>query len=207
MTESELRNKTAGLAEEIAASGKYIKGSAEMQEVIDTYNAHEPLARGVKYSYDIGGYCGVGVSYLFIKTDLSDLIVTECGAYEFMANAKARGQWKPKGTYIPRRGDIIVYAYEQIRNGKPYTQFHVGMVTNADANIVDTTEFNVDNRVLMLAHKPNEKAILGYWAVDYASAASDNTFTLEGWPEPPKKNGTYTPAVVVSNNKIERIWK
>lgn len=207
MTGTELRDRVAGLAESLAMQDIH-EWNAALNDLILTYNNHTPLTRGIAYKPELGGWCGLFVSDLFIMTDLSDLIVTEIGAYEFMSNAKARGQWKPRGSYVPRRGDIIVYAYQITKDGQPYTQYHVGLVTNADTSTVYTTEGNVQDRVLMLAHKLSDKTILGYWAVDYASAATPEiTIDWSIFPPVPKANGTYTPQVVVSNGKVRGIFK
>lgn len=207
MTENDLRNKVAGLAESLAMQDIH-EWNAKLDELIKIYNDHRPLTRNIAYKPELGGWCGLFVSDLFIMTDLSDLIVTEIGAYEFMSNAKARNQWKPRGSYVPRRGDIIVYAYQTTRDGQPYTQYHVGLVTNADTKTVYTTEGNVQDRVLMLAHNLSDKTILGYWAVDYASAVTpETTIDWSIFPPVPTKNGTYTPQVVVSNGKARGIFK
>lgn len=206
MTEIELRNQVAGLAEDYARSGKIYEWSPELDELIKVYNDHRPLTRGIAYKPSLGGWCALFVSDLFIQTDLSDLIVTEIGAYEFMVNAKARGQWKPRGTYIPKRGDIVVYAYQAVKDGKEYTQYHVAIVTSADSTVINTTEGNVQDRVLMLAHRPDDKTILGYWAVDYASAVTGDIAVSE-LPAPPRANGTYTLKAVVSNKKTTFKWE
>lgn len=202
MTENELRDKVARTAEEWCAKGVW-EWNDNLNTLIKVYNDHKPLTRNIAYKPELGGWCGLFVSDCFILNDLADLIVTEVGAYEFMSNAKKVNAWKPRGTYIPKRGDIIVYAYEQTN----YTQYHVGIVTNADSNIIYTTEGNVQDRILMLAHKPDDKTILGFWAVDYASKVSTGSFDLTDWPDPPKKNGTYIPAVKVSNNQVAKTWQ
>lgn len=205
MTEQELRDKVAGLAEYYAKKGDVYEWSPELERLIEVYNNHKPLTRGIAYKPELGGWCALFVSDLFIETDLSDLIVTEIGAYEMMANAKACGQWKARGTYIPKRGDIIVYAYQTTKDGKPYTQYHTGLVTNSSESVVYTTEGNVQDRVLMLAHAPSDKTILGYWAVDYASKATKE-IPVKELPCPPSKTGTYTLKAVVSNNATTYKW-
>lgn len=206
MTESELRNQVASLAEQYAISGKIYEWSEGLERLIDIYNNHKPLTRGIAYKPSLGGWCALFVSDLFIENDLADLMVTEIGAYEMMANAKAWDQWKPRGTYIPKRGDIIVYAYQTTKDGHPYTQYHTEIVTSADANVVNTTGGNINQRVMMMAHKPDDKTILGYWAIDYAKKAEEDK-PLTEIPAPPKKNGTYTLTAVVSNNATTLKWE
>lgn len=206
MTESELRNKVASLAEQYAISGKIYEWSEGLERLIDIYNNHKPLTRGIAYKPSLGGWCALFVSDLFIENDLADLMVTEIGAYEMMANAKLWNQWMPRGTYIPKRGDIIVYAYQTIKDGQPYTQYHTEIVTSADSNVVNTTGGNIQDRVMMMAHKPDDKTILGYWAIDYAKKAEEDK-PLTEIPTPPKKNGTYTLKATVSNNATVIKWE
>lgn len=202
MTEIELRRLVTDLSNHYAEIGTY-EWNGTLNKLIEVYNSHEPLTRNVKYRPEIGGWCGLFVSDMFILNGMSDLIVTEVGAYEFMSNAKARSEWQPRGNYIPKPGDIIVYAYQMTKDGKPYTQYHVGIVTNADATVVYTTEGNVQNRVLMKATKPNDKTILGYWAVPYDKLVV---------PEPeipvvPARNGTYTLKAVRSSSGVRYEWR
>lgn len=201
MTERELRMLVVDMANHYAEIGT-VEGGPTCNKLVDIYNNHQPLARGVKYSYDIGGWCGVFVADMFILTGLSDLIVTECGAWEYKDNARKAGQWKAKGSYIPKSGDIIVYSYQAYKpDGKAYTQYHVGIVTNADANIVYTTEGNVADRVQMLAHQPNDKTIEGYWAVPY----DKKVVVEEGIPAIPKEQGEYSLRAV--RNAAGEGWK
>ena len=185
MTERELRMLVVDMANHYAEVGT-VEGGPTCNKLVQIYNEHKPLARGVVYSYDIGGWCGVFVADMFILTGLSGLIVTECGAWEYKDNARKAGQWKPRGSYEPKSGDIIVYSYKAYKEGKSYTQYHVGIVTNASLkdNVVYTTEGNVADRVQMLRHEPDDRTIEGYWAVDYASLAGEDP---EGLPTTPGK--------------------
>lgn len=208
MTEQEARDKVAGFAEDCARSGNIYTGSAGLQELIDIYNDHRPLARGLEYSYNLGGWCELFADVCFIATDEADIITTEIGPWEAMQAAKKAGIWKPRGSYTPKRGDKIYYAYQQKdADGKDYTQFHVGMVTNASAslNVVYSTEGNVKQRVLMLEHRMDDKTILGYIAPDFASLATKE-IPAQTIPPLPAQNGTYTLDGVVSNNKAELRW-
>lgn len=208
MTEQEARDKVASLAEEWCRKGVW-EWNANLDYLIKVYNDHKPITRNVPYSKNLkpNGWCALFVSVMFILANLANLIITEIGAYEFMANAKKLGRWKPRGTYIPKRGDIIVYAYPSTdESGKSFTQYHVGIVTSADANVVNTTEGNVQDRVLMLAHRPDDKTIAGYWAVDYASIAQSAKPIEVTLPDIPAKNGTYTLQAVVSNDKTTLKW-
>lgn len=206
MTENELRRKVTTIAENYARAGNVITGSAALQKIIDIYNAHKPLARNLPYSYSLGGWCELFADTCFIEAGVSELITTEIGPWEAMQAAKKDGIWKAKGAYDPKPGDKIYYAYEKPEGG---VQFHVGIVTNASAaeNIVYSTEGNVESRVMMVAHKPTAKEILGYIAPDYASLATPDLIPVSELPAPPSKTGTYSLKAVVSNNKTTYKWE
>lgn len=204
MTENELRRKVTTIAESDAKSGKVITGSEELQKIIDIYNAYRPLARNLPYSYKLGGWCEVYADTLFIRAGVASLILVEMGPWEAMQDAKNKGIWKPKGSYIPKPGDKIYYAYEM---GDKTIQYHVGTVTNADETVVYSTSGNVQDRVMMVAHKPTAKEILGYIAPDYASLATPDLIPVSELPAPPSKTGTYSLKAVVSNNKTTYKWE
>jgi hypothetical protein len=210
MTEKELRDKVAGTAEKLALEN-IVEWNDKLQHLIDVYNACPTIGRGIAYKPSLGGWCALFVSDCFIFNGLEGLIVPEIGAYEMMANAKKAGQWKARGSYIPKRGDIVVFGWQATdKNGKEYTQFHTAVVTNASAsdNILYTTEGNVSDRVIQAKYYPSDKKILGYWAVDYASTATpDVPFDWSIFPAPPTKPGRYTPKVVVSNNGVRGEWE
>lgn len=203
MTENELRRLVTDLAEHYAESGSIYEWSAGLDKLIKLYNEHQPLARGYKYKKD-GGWCMLFVSVLFIETGLSDLIQTEVGPWEAMQADREAGRFREPG-YIPKPGDLIYYYYkDKDAAGKVNAWYHVGVVTNADANIIYSTEGNVQDRVLMLAHKPDDKTIAGFCAPDFASKVKKDV-TL---PELPQKAGTYTlKALVTEPGKGEVTWQ
>lgn len=191
-TEDKLRTKIMDIANFYATNETY-EWNDRLNELIEVYNTHKPLTRNIKYSKDLkpNGWCALFVSAVFILAGLSDLIVTEIGAWEFKDNARKRGQWKARGSYQPKRGDIVVYSWDATNEkGEKYSQYHVGIITNSDEKINYSTEGNVSSRVLMVAHEPNDKTIEGYWSVPFEELAEkiDREMIL---PVIPKKAGVY----------------
>lgn len=209
MTEQEARDKVAGFAEDCARSGKVFEGSAGMQELIDIYNNAPNIGRGIKFSYSLGGTCELFADVCYIANGFGNLIQPEIGPWEAIQAAKEAGIWKPQGTYVPKRGDKIYFYYKTLNpNGTvKRAWYHAGVVTNASAKdrIIYTTESNVQDRVLMLAHDLAEETIVGYIAPDYASLAAKE-IPAPVIPPLPTQNGTYTLDGVVSNNKAELRW-
>ena len=59
------------------------EGSNEHKKIIDTYNAHKPLARGYKVKYT-DDWCATFISALAIELGYTDIIPTECGCGEML---------------------------------------------------------------------------------------------------------------------------
>lgn len=211
MTENELRDLIARTAEEDAKSGKIYEWSPELQALIDLYNRQPDIGRGIKYAPSLGGWCMLYISTLFVRNEMPKAIQLEIGAYEPMKNAKLSGQWrKNDGVYMPRRGDIIHYAYPRTSEaGKEFTQFHVGMITNSGSdqygrNVIYSTEGNVENRVVMRAafNWENNEQIDGFIVPDYKRYATSEIII----PELPKEKGVYIlTAEIDDENTIE--WR
>lgn len=206
MTEIELRRTVTDLAEHYAKSGAIFEWSPGLEKMIKTYNDHLPLARNYKYVKD-GGWCMLFVSDLFIETGLADIMQTEVGPYEAMKADKEAGRFRKPLEYIPQPGDIIYFYYQdKDASGKVINAwYHVAIVTNADANVIYTTEGNVQHRLLMLAHTPDDPTIAGFGVPDYASKIRP---TIDGViiPPVPAETGIYNFAAVNNGKNIELLW-
>ena len=207
MTENELRDLIARTAEEDAKRGDVYEWSEKLNELIKIYNNYPNIGRGIKYSPSLGGWCMLYVSCLFIRNEMGDIIQSEIGAYEPMKDAQLSGQWrKNDGKYIPRRGDIIHYAFPRTNEkGVEYTQYHVGIITNCGTTsdgrqVIYSTEGNVESRVLMRANYEwqENKQIDGFIVPDYEKAAS---IILE-LPPFPKEKGVYSLKAIIDNESV-----
>lgn len=207
MTEMELRRMVTDLAEHYAKSGTIYEWSAGLDKLIKVYNEHQPLARGYKYKKD-GGWCMLFASVLFIETGMADLIQTEVGPWEAMNADKKAGRFRERGDYIPKPGDLVYYYYQtKDASGKVIDAwYHVAVCTNADSTVIYTTEGNVEHRVMMLAHVPTDKSIVGYCAPDFASLVKQETI-LPNMPAVPEAFGTYTPKAVRSRDGLRYEWR
>ena len=78
------------------------------EEIIDTYNGHEPVARGLKLGYK-DPWCAAFVSACAIKTGMTDIIPTECGCGTMVKLFKKLGAWDENDGRIPNVGDIIFF--------------------------------------------------------------------------------------------------
>lgn len=145
--------------DEIINAGLKLKGmkeeGTEHINIVETYNEHEPLARGypVKMS---DPWCMVFISYLFIEAGAVPAIgITECGCEEYLTYARNAGMCVTE----PVRGDLVFYDW----TGAGRAQ-HVGIVVSVDQyGYLDVLEGNKSNTVgvrVLNYHCPFIRAIV-----------------------------------------------
>ena len=123
------------------------EGSDGHHAIIDTYNAHEPLAQGYKVQYD-DDWCAAFVSFCAIEAGLTDIIPTECGCQRQIGLWKEIGRWEEKDTCLPNPGDIIYYDWD-VRTLGDSTGWadHVGIVAGTHGPFIKVIEGNKDDSV------------------------------------------------------------
>jgi hypothetical protein len=135
--------------------------------IIDTYNAHKPLARGynVKYTDE---WCATFVSAVAIKLRYTDIIPTECGCEKMIGLLKEKGVWVENESYIPKPADIIFYDWQDngVGDNKGYSD-HVGIVEKVSGNTITIIEGNKDAAVERRTIEVNGKYIRGYGVPKY----------------------------------------
>ena len=135
--------------------------------IIDTYNAHKPLARGYKVKYT-DEWCATFVSAVAIKCGLTDIIPTECSCGQMIELFKSKGCWQEKDDYIPSPGDILFYDWEDtgIGDNVGYPD-HVGIVEEVKNNTLTVIEGNKNEVVARRILSINGKYIRGYGVPKY----------------------------------------
>lgn len=169
MTEKEIRSKVV----EIAKGWLGCKESdGSHKKIIDTYNAHTPLARGYKVKYT-DAWCATFVSAVAIKAELTDIIPTECGCSPYIQLAKNMGIWVENDAYTPSAGDMILYDWEDNgvgdNTGNPD---HIGIVVSVSGNTIKVIEGNKSNAVGYRELAVNGKYIRGFVTPKYSSKAT-----------------------------------
>lgn len=119
----------------------YSKANGKFKTIIDTYNSHKPLARGyaVKYTDE---WCDTCVSAAAVKAGMTDLIGTECGCEEHVKIFKSKGIWIEDGTITPKRGDIILYNWNDSTQPNDGGSDHIGVVTGVSDGKITVIEGN-----------------------------------------------------------------
>lgn len=183
MTEQELRKQAVDLIRSWVGAPK---GSNTHHQIIDIYNSHKPLPRGIRMSYSME-WCAATVSAVGIALGLTDIMPVECSCGELIKHYKALWRWVEDDAYVPQPGDLILYDWDD--NGKGDNvgaPEHVGMVTNVDGNTITVVEGNMGSpsRVGTRTLQVNGRYIRGYCCPDYASKADKPPVTPPELKEP-----------------------
>ena len=142
--------------------------------IIDTYNAHKPLARGYKVKYT-DAWCATFVSAVAIKLGYTSIIPTECGCEPMIDLFKKIGEWVESDSYTPKAGDIIFYDWEDSGSGdnKGYSD-HVGIVEKVSGSTITVIEGNKNNAVERRTLQVNGKYIRGYGVPKYDTKSTND---------------------------------
>ena len=141
--------------------------------IIDTYNAHKPLARGYAVKYT-DAWCATFVSAVAIKAGCTDIIPTECSCPKQIELFKKLGCWAESDSRTPNPGDIIYYDWEDSGSGdNTGVSDHVGIVEKVDGLTITVIEGNYSNSVKRRMLAVNGKYIRGYGVPKYSTAQTD----------------------------------
>ena len=134
----------------VASAQRYLdvqEGSPEHHAIIDTYNAHQPLAQGYEVKYD-DNWCATFVSVAAIETRITDVIPTECSCERQIGLWQELDRWEETDSYLPLPGDIIYYDWD-VRTLGDSTGWsdHVGIVVGTHGPFIKVIEGNKDDAV------------------------------------------------------------
>lgn len=137
------------------------------KKIIDVYNSNKPLARGYKVKYS-DAWCAVFVSACAIKISATDILPTECGCEEMINLFKKIGSWNEDDSYLPIKGDIIFYDWQDSGKGdnKGYSD-HVGIVEEVKGKTITVIEGNYSDSVKRRKIKVGDRYIRGYGVPKY----------------------------------------
>lgn len=192
MTEAKIREKVVATAK---AWIGYNEADGSHRKIVDVYNAHRPLARGYALKYT-DAWCAGFVSAVAIKLGLTDIMPTEVGVGEMIKLYQRLGRWKESDSYVPKPGDIIMYAWGDSGVGDCTSgASHVGIVVSCDGKVITVIEGNKSDAVGYREIAVNGRYIRGFGLPDYASKATEaepETPAPTPAPEEPKKEDTIT---------------
>lgn len=192
MTEAQIRQSVVATAKEWIG---YNEADGSHRQIVDVYNSHRPLARGYALKYT-DAWCAGFVSAVAIKLGLTDIMPAEIGVGEMIKLYQRLGRWKESDSYIPKPGDVIMYAWGDNGVGDCTSgASHVGIVVSCDGKIITVIEGNKSDAVGYREIAVNGRYIRGFGLPDYASKATEEeteTPAPTPAPEEPKKEDTIT---------------
>lgn len=176
MTETEMRNHVVNTAK------KYLgckESDGSHKKIIDTYNAHKPLARGYAVKYT-DAWCATFVSAVAIQCGLTDIMPTECSCSKMINRYKNLGRWQEADNYVPKLGDVIMYDWGDSGYGdNTGAPDHTGIVAYISGNTMKIIEGNISNAVNYRTLSVNGRYIRGYCLPDYASKTNEKPVDQE----------------------------
>lgn len=168
MTEAQLRQKVVGVLQGWIGRNE---SDGSHKEIIDTYNAHKPLARGYAVKYT-DAWCAACASAAAIVAGLTDIIPTECGCAAMIELFKKLGSWEESDSYKPEPGDYIFYDWSDSGSGdNTGNPDHVGVVEKIAGSTITVIEGNKNNAVERRNIQVNGRYIRGYGVPKYSSKA------------------------------------
>lgn len=176
MTETELRNLVVDTAKKYLGCNE---SDGSHKKIIDTYNAHKPLARGYKVTYK-DAWCATFVSTVGILCDLTDIMPTECGCGQMVQLYYGLGRWQERDSYTPKKGDIIMYDWDDngIGDDTGWPE-HVGIIESISGKKMKVIEGNINDSVGYRNMTVDGKYIRGYCVPNYASKATKKSETKQ----------------------------
>ena len=177
----------AKYASKVIAQAKAWLGCKESdgshKKIIDTYNAHKPLARGYKVKYT-DAWCATFVSAVAISCGYTDIIPTECGCGEMVKLLQKIGAWDENDARKPNPGEILFFNWEAAASGDDTGwPDHVGFVEKVEGNTITLIEGNYSNSVKRRTLQVDDRRIRGYGVPKYDKepvvAPTKADFTLE----------------------------
>lgn len=143
------------------------QGDSTHKHIVDTYNAHKPLAQGYKVKYT-DAWCATTVSAAAIECGYTDIIPTECSCNRMIKLLQSMGIWQENDAYVPQMGDIIFYDWQDSGVGDNVgSSDHVGYIEKVENGIITVIEGNISKGVGKRTIPVNGKYIRGYGIPKY----------------------------------------
>lgn len=154
----------------------YSEANGKYRQIIDLYNSYKPLARGYKLKYS-DEWCDGTISAAAIKAGAVDIIGTEVGCEEHVKIFKRKGIWIEDGRITPKKGDIILFNWDD--NSQPNDGYsdHIGVVEKVSGNTITTIEGNKSRAVGRRTLKVGAGNIRGYARPKYKAESSGGSTT------------------------------
>ena len=154
------------------------EGSQSHKLIIDTFNKSGLCTRYKMTLKD--PWCATTVSFAFIVNKLAGRLgsgavfqCVECSCAKMVELAKKQGIWKESDSYIPQKGDVIMYDWQDSGVGdNKGTPDHVGIVVSVKDGVIKVIEGNYKDSIGERSIKVNGKNIRGFILPKYPQDAA-----------------------------------
>ena len=146
------------------------EGSAAHEQIIEIYNAYEPLAQGYPVKLE-DNWCAAFASAIAIDNGITAIVPTECGCQRQIGLWQNWGRWEETDTYLPLPGDYIYYAWDEEKKTGDCIGWadHVGIVVGTAGPWIKVIEGNKNDMVAYRIVSRRNMTIRGYGLPDYVS--------------------------------------
>lgn len=138
------------------------EGSNEHKMICGTYNGYATYHKLPTIGLN-DSWCACFVSACFIASGCESIIPCEISCERMINKSKSMGIWHEEDDYVPQKGDIIAYDWQDTGKGdcKGWSD-HVGIVESVMNNVIYVIEGNKNNQVGRRNIAINGKYIRGF---------------------------------------------
>lgn len=142
------------------------EGSAEHLQILKDYNTlantKSGLPRGHK-AVQSDDWCAIFAAGQAHALGLTDVYPMECSCSKIIEIAKDKGIWIESDSYIPVRGDWVLYSWKgQEGEANTLAPNHIGTIYHSDGEIMLAVEGNKGDKVATRALVVGDKRIRGF---------------------------------------------
>lgn len=185
------------------------QGSEAHKHIIDIYNSIKPLPNGKKMTYKLA-WCAATVSACFHDCGYDGLIPYSASCNDMINKSKKMGIWIEDDSYIPSKGDLIFYDWQDDKKNYATTDCrgeveHVGIVTTVSSQYITVYEGNMGNNSILGERriKVNGLYIRGFITPKYDGTPSKPTPTTT--KRPVLKKGSKGKDVEYLHEKLRKL--
>lgn len=178
MTESELRTKVVNIALADLGAEQY---SMKHKHIIEDFSKIPHMGNWMDTHQP---WCAATVSVWGWRAGLTDIFYPSASCNEMIRLYRANGRWEEDDTYRPKKGDIIMYDWDDSGYGDNKGEAdHVGLVTKVEGGIITVIEGNRHNAVAYREIAVGARYIRGFCLPDFKSKSTKGKTKPATWAE------------------------